>query len=79
MSIFSVVQQLLVKRFSVSSSLITYETRWCRDLDAQSLTEVEILLDIEKAFSISIPDEAWVKMRSVRDVVDYVEGLQKAE
>ena len=45
-----------------------------QDLGADSLDIVEVVMEIEEEFDITIPDSAFEKMENVGEIVDYVEG-----
>jgi acyl carrier protein len=46
------------------------------DLNADSLDTVELIMEFEKEFGVSIPDEDTQKINTVQDVIDYIEKLQ---
>ena len=56
---------------------ITPETRIIEDLNADSLYIAEILIAIDETLGINIPDEAVVGLKTVKDIVDYVETHQE--
>ena len=63
------------EKFGIDEAQITADTRIIEDLGADSLDLVDMLTIIEDDFNIVIPDEAAMNMRTVGDVVDY---MQKA-
>ena len=56
---------------------ITAETSLMKDLDADSLDAVEIMMGLEDEFDITIPDEEAEKFENIGDIVKYVEELTK--
>lgn len=64
---------VLAKQLQVDPSSITPDTDIVVDLGADSLDVVEILMELEQAFSLSIPDEEIVKFRTPGDILAYVE------
>ncbi|MBQ8911501.1 MAG: acyl carrier protein [Clostridia bacterium] len=64
---------VLAKQLQIDPSSITPDTDIVVDLGADSLDVVEILMELEQAFSLSIPDEEIVKFRTPGDILAYVE------
>ena len=60
----------LIKRYS-HKKVITKETTF-NELGFDSLDSVELLIDCEKEFSITIPDEEWAVVEKVEDVVNII-------
>ena len=56
---------------------ITLETSLMKDLDADSLDAVEIMMGLEDEFEITIPDEEAEKFENIGDIVKYVESQIK--
>ena len=69
------IKPMLSEKFGIDEAQITADTRIIEDLGADSLDLVDMLTIIEDDFNIVIPDEAAMNMRTVGDVVDY---MQKA-
>lgn len=69
------IKPMISEKFGIDEALITADTRIIEDLGADSLDLVDMLTIIEDDFNIVIPDEAAMNMRTVGDVVDY---MQKA-
>lgn len=58
---------------------VTLSSRLVEDLEADSLSVVELIMAIEKEFDIDVDDEAAQKIKTVQDIVSYVEEqLSKA-
>ena len=73
--VFDKIKDILVEQLNADENDITMESSFIDDLGADSLDLVDMLTIIEDDFNIVIPDEAAMNMRTVGDVVDY---MQKA-
>lgn len=68
----------LVERSSeVPASEVTREADLTDDLGIDSLSMVEMIISAQSEFNIKIPDEALKDLRTVQDVVDYVQRAQR--
>ncbi len=67
------VKEIIVEKFGVSESEVTSEANFTNDLSADSLDRVELIMEIEDEFGISIPEEQAEKIATVGDAVKYVE------
>ena len=67
------VKAIIVEKFGVSESEVTSEANFTNDLSADSLDRVELIMEIEDEFGISIPEEQAEKISTVGDAVKYVE------
>ncbi|MBQ1391789.1 MAG: acyl carrier protein [Firmicutes bacterium] len=67
------IREIIVDQLAVDPSMVTMETNLMKDLEADSLDAVEIIMAIEEEYDIEIPDEEAEKFQSVRDLVEYVE------
>ena len=67
------VQAIIVDRLGVDEADVTPEANFINDLGADSLDTVELIMELEKEFDISIPDEEAEKIQTVADAVTYVE------
>ncbi|MBP5516118.1 MAG: acyl carrier protein [Bacteroidales bacterium] len=65
---------IIEERLGVSASDITLEKNIINDLGADSLDSVELIMSIEQKFDISIPEEAAENIKTVGDIVEYVEN-----
>ena len=70
---FEKIKSIIVEQLSVDESSVTAETSLMKDLEADSLDAVEIIMAIEDEFDIEIPDEDAEKFQNVGDIVKYVE------
>ena len=70
---FEKIKSIIVEQLSVDESSVTVDTNLMKDLEADSLDAVEIIMAIEDEFDIEIPDEDAEKFQNVGDIVKYVE------
>ncbi len=70
----SKVKAIIVDKLGVEESQVTNSANFQTDLNADSLDTVELIMEFEKEFKISIPDEDTQKITTVGDAVDYVAG-----
>ena len=70
--IFDKVNSIIVEQLGVNESTITLEASFIDDLGADSLDIVELIMALEEAFDIEIPDADAEKVVTVGDVVDYI-------
>jgi len=75
--VFDKIKNIIVEQLSVDESMVTPETNLMKDLEADSLDAVEIIMAIEEEFDIEIPDEDAEKFQLVGDLVRYVEEQQE--
>ena len=71
------VKSIIVDKLGVELSEVTPEASFANDLGADSLDTVELIMEFEKEFSISIPDEAAEKIVTVGDAISYLEENKK--
>ena len=77
MSKFEDVKAVVVEQLSVDANEVNAESRFIEDLNADSLDVVELVMALEEKFSIEIPDEDAEKIKTVNDVVAYIEKATK--
>lgn len=70
------VKMILANQFDAPEDTITPETNIQEDLGADSLDVVDMLMSLEDEFDVEIPDEKIETMRTVADVVAYIEENQ---
>lgn len=68
------VKEFVVDQLSVDPELVDIDSDLMKDLEADSLDAVEIIMAVEEEFDIEIPDVDAEKFRTVRDMVEYVEA-----
>ena len=71
--VFEKIRDIIIDQLGVDESLVTMETNLMKDLEADSLDAVEIIMGIEEEFDIEIPDEEAEKIQLVGDLVKFVE------
>ncbi|MBU1145698.1 MAG: acyl carrier protein [Firmicutes bacterium] len=64
---------LIANELSVSKANITPETNILDDLGADSLDAVELIMSIEDSFEVSIPEEIASNIKTVRDIMNFLE------
>jgi len=67
------VKAIIVDKLGVEESEVTLEASFTNDLGADSLDTVELIMEFEKEFGISIPDDQAEKIATVGDAVSYIE------
>jgi acyl carrier protein len=73
-NVFESVQNILVEQLGVDADIITMESNFIDDLNADSLDIVELVMAMEQEFGISIPDEEAERIKTVGDAVDYIKA-----
>ncbi len=73
MDIFSKVRSLIVEQLDVDEEKVTTETTF-EDIDADSLDVVELVMALEEEFDLEIADEEVENIKTVGDIVSYIEG-----
>ena len=68
------VTAIIVEKLGVDESEISRDASFTNDLGADSLDTVELIMELEKEFDMTIPDEDAEKIATVGDAVDYVEA-----
>ena len=73
MSTFEKVRDIVVEQLGVEADEVTLASTFIDDLGADSLDIVELIMAFEEEFGIEIPDEAAEKIKTVQDVVTYID------
>ena len=71
------VQAIIVDKLGVEESEVTNEASFTNDLGADSLDTVELIMEFEKEFNISIPDDQAEGIATVGDAIKYLEDNAK--
>ncbi len=72
------VNKIIVEKLGVDESEVTPAASFTNDLGADSLDTVELIMEFEKEFDISIPDEQAENIQTVGQAVDYLESQLQA-
>ena len=75
--IASKVQKIIVDKLGVEESEVVATASFTNDLGADSLDTVELIMEFEKEFGISIPDDQAEKIQTVGDAISYIEAHAK--
>ena len=75
--IFDKVKSIIAERLSVDENKITQDSSFIEDLGADSLDTVELIMQLEEAFDMQIPDEDAEKLTTVGDAIKYIEDHMK--
>ncbi len=67
------IKQIVSEQLGVDEAEITPKSSFVDDLGADSLDTVELVMALEEAFDLEIPDEDAEKIRTVQDAITYVE------
>ena len=67
------LKKIVVEQLGVDEAEVTPEASFVDDLNADSLDLVELIMSLEEEFGMEISDEEAEKIRSVQDVVNYIE------
>lgn len=71
------VVAIVVDKLGVEESQVTPEASFTGDLGADSLDTIELIMEMEKEFGISIPDDQAEKITTVGDVIAHIENATK--
>ncbi|MCC8172216.1 MAG: acyl carrier protein [Parabacteroides sp.] len=71
------VNAIIVDKLSVEETEVPNEASFTNDLGADSLDTVELIMEFEKEFGISIPDDQAEKITTVGDAIAYIEANAK--
>lgn len=69
------VSQIIMDKLGVDEKEITPEASFVKDLGADSLDTVELIMEFEKEFNVSIPDEQAEKITTVSEAVAYLSNV----
>lgn len=72
---FDQVAEIVAEVLDVDVETLTPETDFVKDLMADSLDRVEIMMRLEDDFSISIPDDVAAEINTIGDIVERLQGL----
>lgn len=71
---FERIKEIIVDKLNIDDdAFITLETDLMEDLNADSLDAVEIIMDIEDEFDITVEEDHVEKIRTIADIINYIE------
>lgn len=73
MATFEKVRGIVVEQLGVEADEVSLESTFIDDLGADSLDIVELIMAFEEEFGVEIPDESAEKIKTVQDVVTYID------
>ncbi|WP_120944156.1 MULTISPECIES: acyl carrier protein [Helicobacter] len=73
MALFEEIRAVIVEQLNVSEAQVTEEADFIKDLNADSLDVVELIMALEEKFGIDIPDDQAEKIKTVGDVIKFIE------
>ena len=71
------VKKVIAEQLSINEADIKNESAFIEDLGADSLDTVELVMALEDAFKIEIPDDQQEKVRTVQQAIDYIQANAK--
>ena len=74
---FEKVREILVEQLGVSEDKVTLEANIVEDLEADSLSVMQIIMELEEEFGLTVEDEDVNNLRTVGDIVKYCESKVK--
>ncbi|MEC9484995.1 MAG: acyl carrier protein [Candidatus Izemoplasma sp.] len=75
--IFDKVKDIIAEELGIEADDIKLDSDLSEDLGADSLDAIELIMEIESQFDIEIADSEATKIKTVHDIVDYLEKLEK--
>jgi len=75
--VFDKVKGIIIEQLDADAETITMEASIIEDLGADSLDVVELVMSLEDQFDLTIPDEKMQDMKTVGDIVRYIEANKK--
>ncbi len=74
---FNSIKMMIVNQLGIDESLITMDSSFVDDLNADSLDMVELVMAMEQEFDVSIPDEVAEKVSTVGEAIEFVKNLME--
>ncbi|MCF2612079.1 MULTISPECIES: acyl carrier protein [Fusobacterium] len=68
------IKEIVVEQLGVDADQVTPEANFVEDLGADSLDTVELIMAFEEEFDVEIPDTDAENIKTVQDVIDYIEA-----
>ena len=73
------VKKIVSEQMGVAEAEISRETSFVNDLNADSLDTVELVMEFEEEFELSIPDEEAEKIQTVGQAIDYIKAHMESK
>ena len=71
------VREIIVEQLGVEPDQVKHESNFVDDVGADSLDTVELIMSFEEEFGVEIPDTEAEKIKTVQDVINYIEAHKK--
>lgn len=72
--VFDKIKEMLAEQLDADPDEMSMDTKIAEDLEADSLDVVELLMSIEDEFEVEIPDEEIENLKTIGDVVEYIQN-----
>lgn len=72
--VFDTVSEMIAKQLKVDKTKVTRDARLVEDLKADSANVMVMIMDLEDTYGLMVEDDMITKLRTVGDVVDYIEA-----
>ncbi len=73
------VIDIVADQLGVEKEKVSIDSHFVNDLGADSLDQVELVMELEEEFDINIPDDAAEKIETVGKAIDYIDHIEKAQ
>ncbi len=74
--VFEKIREILCAQLDIEEEKVTMESNIAEDLGADSLDVVDLIMSIEDEFELEVPDDQVENIKTVGDVVNYIENLK---
>ena len=74
--VFEKIRSILCEQLDIEESSVTMESNIAEDLGADSMDVVDLIMSIEDEFEVEVPDEKIESIKTVGDVVNYIEQMK---
>ncbi len=74
--VFEKIRAILCEQLDIEEDAVTMESNIAEDLGADSLDVVDLVMSIEDEFDLEVPDDQVENIKTVGDVVNYIESLK---
>ena len=74
--VFEKIRHILCEQLDIEEGSVTMESNIAEDLGADSMDVVDLIMSIEDEFEIEVPDEKIENIKTVGDVVNYIESAR---